>query len=46
MKKGEDHISPLDGKQGSDFLLAKVLPVGKIFRTFATRKEMIGDEEI
>ena len=46
MKKGEDRISPLDGKQGSDFLLAKVLPVGKIFRTFATRKEMIGDEEI
>ena len=46
MKKGEDRISPLDGKQGSDFLLAKVLPVGKIIRTFATRKEMIGDEEI
>lgn len=46
MKKGEARILPLDGKQGSDFLLAKVLPVGKIIRTFATRKEMIGDEEI
>ena len=46
MKKGEARISPLGGEQGSDRLLEKVLPVGKIFRTFATRKEMIGDEEI